>query len=127
MNAGIPNVTDGNPSTYWQTERYTTAAFGNLKTGVGLVLDTGKNIRLGSLTIKTPTPGFSALIKGGSSSSGPFDAVSSAQTVNATTTFTLNVPNARRYYVIWITNLVRIDTGDPSKPFAVRISEVTAG
>jgi len=127
MNAQIPAATDGNPSTYWQTERYTTAAFGNLKHGVGLVLDAGKSIRLGSLTIKTPTPGFSAEIEAGSSSSGPFDVVSSDRTVADGTSFTLNVPTGRRYYVIWITNLVKTDTGDPSKPFAARISEVTAG
>jgi len=127
MNTQIPAATDGNPSTYWQTERYTTAAFGNLKQGVGLVLDAGKSVRLGSLTIKTPVPGFSAEIKAGSSQSGRFDVVSSDQTVGGATTFTLNVPEARRYYVIWITKLVQTDTGDPSKPFAARIAEVTAG
>jgi eukaryotic-like serine/threonine-protein kinase len=126
-NDQIPGATDGNPSTYWQTEHYTTAAFGNLKQGVGLVLDAGKSVRLGSLTIKAPTPGFAAEIKAGTSPSGPFSPVSSDQTVADTTTFTLNVPDGRRYYLIWITRLVQFDTGDPSKPFGARISEVTAG
>jgi hypothetical protein len=27
--------------------------------------------------------------------------------------------------MVWITNLVRFDTGDPTKPFGARISEVT--
>jgi hypothetical protein len=123
----VRDATDGNPSSFWQTERYTTAAFGNLKRGVGLVLDAGKNVKLGSLTVKTPTPGFSAVIKAGDSSSGPFDAVSSDQNVGGTTTFTLHVQNAHRYYLIWITQLAQFNTGDPSKQFGAQITEVTAG
>jgi len=123
----IPDATDGNPSTYWQTEHYTTAAFGNLKQGVGLVLDAGKSVRLGNVTIKSPTSGFSAEIKAGTSSSGPFDVVSDQRDVGETTTFTLHVPDGRRYYLIWITKLAQFDTGDASKPFGARISEVTAG
>ena len=123
----IPDATDGNPSSFWQTERYTTAAFGNLKQGVGLVLDAGKSVKLGSLTVKSPTPGFSAVIKAGDSSSGPFDAVSSDQTVGGKTTFTLHGQNAHRYYLIWITQLARFNTGDPSKQFGAQITEVTAG
>jgi serine/threonine-protein kinase len=123
----VPDATDGNATSFWQTERYTTAAFGNLKQGVGLVLDAGKSVKLGSLTVKTPTPGFFALIKAGDSSSGPFVAVSADQPVDATTTFTLHVQNARRYYLIWITQLARFNTGDPSKPFGAQIAEVTGG
>ena len=52
--------------------------------------------------------------------------VSSDQTVGDRTTFTLHVPSDQRYYLIWITQLAQFDTGDASKPFAVRISEVTA-
>ena len=122
----LSRATDGDPSTYWQTEHYTTAAFGNLKKGVGIVFDAGKDVRLGSLTVKTGTPGFSAEVEAGSSSQGPFSPVSKAQTVANPTTFTLNVPNAKRYYVIWITQLVRFDTGDPVHPYGAQIAEVTA-
>jgi hypothetical protein len=124
----LGSATDGSASTYWQTEHYTTAQFGNLKRGVGLVLDAGKNVKLGSLTIETATPGFSALIKDGSSPRGPFDTlVSAEQTVGGKTTFTLHVPTTQRYYVVWITRLTQFDTGDPSKPFGAQIAEVTAG
>jgi len=33
-----PKATDGNPSTFWQTEHYNSPAFGGLKKGVGLVV-----------------------------------------------------------------------------------------
>lgn len=123
----LGKATDGSTATYWQTEHYTTAQFGNLKRGVGLVLDAGKAVRLSSLRIQTGTTGFSAEIKAGSSAGGPFDVVSSEQIVGSTTTYTLHVPDPERYYVVWITRLTQFDTGDPSKPFGAQISEVTAG
>jgi hypothetical protein len=123
----VARATDGNPATYWQTENYTTAQLGNLKQGVGLVLDAGTALQLGSLTIQTTTPGFDAEIKAGASPSGPFPTtVSPSQTVGPRTTFTLHVPTESRYYVVWITKLAHFDTGDPSKQFSVRISEISA-
>jgi len=122
----VPDATDGSTSTAWQTERYTTAAFGNLKRGVGLVLDAGSPVQLSSLTVTSGTTGFVALIKAGSSPGGPFEPVSSEQTAGEKTTFTLHVPEKERYYVVWITQLVSSDTGDPSKPFIAQIAEVTA-
>jgi serine/threonine-protein kinase len=122
----VADATDGSTSTHWQTERYTTAQFGNLKQGVGLVLDAGKPVRLGSLTVTSGTTGFVALIKAGSSPQGPFKAVSSEQTAGAKTTFTLHVPGKERYYVVWITELVSSDTGDTSKPYVAQIAEVAA-
>lgn len=91
------------------------------------MLDAGNGVRLGSVTIETPTPGFSAVIEAGTALQGPFSPVSSSQTVGGTTTFTLDVPDGRRYYVVWITRLTQFDTGDASKPFGAKISEVTAG
>ncbi|MFF9687980.1 serine/threonine protein kinase [Streptomyces sp. NPDC014623] len=40
--AAISNAYDGDPSSYWNTDGYYTAAFGNLKEGVGIVLDLGE-------------------------------------------------------------------------------------
>ena len=121
----VPDATDGSTSTYWQTERYTTAQFGNLKPGVGLVLDAGTPVKLESLTVLSGTTGFVAVIKAGNSSEGHFTPVSSEQTAGGKTTFTLHVPEKERYYLVWITQLVSSDTGDPSKPFIARIAEVS--
>ena len=119
-------ATDGSMSTFWQTEHYTTAQFGNLKDGVGLVLDAGKPVKLDSLRIRTGTSGFSAVIKAGRSQDGPFSEVSSEQTVGDSSTFTLHVSEGERYYVVWITRLTAFDTGDSSKPFGAQIAEVGA-
>jgi hypothetical protein len=97
-------ATDGNQSTYWYTEHYSSANFGNLKSGVGLVLDAGSAKKLKQLTVKSDTPGFTAKIEFGQSATGPFTAVSGSQTVGGSTTFSLHGSPAR-YYVIWITQL----------------------
>jgi eukaryotic-like serine/threonine-protein kinase len=101
----VPNATDGNPSTFWETERYDSVDFGNLKDGVGIVLDAGRPVKLGALTIVSDTPGYVARIEAGASSNGPFDTVSASRTVGSRTKFTLSVDPAQRYYLVWITRL----------------------
>jgi serine/threonine-protein kinase len=111
-------ATDSSSSTSWTTETYGSQDFGGLKHGVGLVLDVGSSLQLARLTVTTPTPGFTAEIQSGDSSSGGFTVDSSPQTVNGTTTFTLNGATAQ-YYVVWITQL-------PPVGGRAEISEVTA-
>jgi serine/threonine-protein kinase len=110
-------ATDGNTATSWTTETYGSRQFGGLKDGVGLMLDAGSPVKLSDLTVTTPTPGFTAEIQAGDSPTGGFATDSSSQTVDGTTTFTLEGKTAR-YYVVWITEL-------PPEGHA-EISEVTA-
>jgi hypothetical protein len=121
----LSQATDGSTVTFWQTEHYTTAQFGNLKQGVGLVVSTGGTAtKLATLTVQTTTPGFTAEIQAGDSE-GSFSVVSSSQTVGDKTTFDLHLDGPKHLYVIWITQLVRFDTGDPTKPFGAKINEIT--
>jgi eukaryotic-like serine/threonine-protein kinase len=96
------DATDGSTLTSWSTETYRGPDFAGLKSGVGLVLAAGGPVKLAHLTVKTPTPGFTAEIQAGDSPSGSFTADSSSQRVDGTTTFSLDGKTAR-YYVIWIT------------------------
>jgi serine/threonine-protein kinase len=99
-----PNATDGNPATYWRTERYDTQAFGGLKQGVGLVLSSPVAVALKSITVSSSTPGFVAKIEVGNSSSGSFVVDSSLRAVGDKTTFTLNGKSGS-YWVVWLTQL----------------------
>ncbi|HEX4521854.1 MAG TPA: protein kinase [Gaiellaceae bacterium] len=120
-NSRLALATDRNPSTAWVTEHYATASFGNLKDGVGIVVDAGKAERLTAITVETDTPGFTAVIKSGDSVGGPFAPASASRTVGRATTFALTVPQPRRYYLLWITSL------SPSgSDFAADVDEVTA-
>ena len=114
----VGNATDGNASTDWHTEHYHSPAFGNLKSGVGIILDAGSAVRPSSLTVESSTPGFQADIKAGASSNGPFDTVSNSMEIGSRTTFQLSVDTARRYYLVWITKL-------PADTLRAAVNEVT--
>jgi len=96
-------ATDRDPESYWTTEEYND--FANTKRGVGVVLDAGRRVEPSRMIVSTDTPGYTAEIREGASSTGPFDKViGSAQVVTARTTFHLDDAKAR-YFVIWITSL----------------------
>jgi serine/threonine protein kinase len=103
-NEAASRATDGNSTTYWYTEHYSSSSFGGLKNGLGLVVDAGSAKKLKQLTVRSDTPGFTAVVKSGQSATGPFVPVSGSQTVGSSTTFSLS-GSAARYYVIWITQL----------------------
>jgi hypothetical protein len=103
---------DGRRDTAWRTERYS-GAFA--KTGVGLVLDAGRRVRVERVVVDAPSPGGRAAIQLGDEREGPFATVSPARDLTGRTTF----PVARRpgrYVVVWI---VAVPTGS-----AVEIAEV---
>jgi serine/threonine-protein kinase len=107
-------ATDGNQATFWRTEHYS----GSLnKPGVGLVLDAGKPVKLSKLTVTSETPGFTAQVEAGPSSTGGFTSVSGSSVVGTSTTFSVD-GSAERYYLLWVTDL----GGNPR----VEVNEVTA-
>ena len=108
----VPNATDGNETTYWTTESYSSFQ----KAGVGIVLDAGKAVELSSITITSDEPGFTAKIQAGNNADGGFKDVSRDQEVESRTTFDL-YGGKYRYYVVWIT--------DPNR--RAHINEVRAG
>ena len=95
-----PKATDGDFATYWTTETYRTFD----KEGVGVVLDAGRAAKVGTLAVRTDTPGFTAEIQAGNSAGGPFTTVGSSRALTATTSFQLDDATAR-YYLVWITDL----------------------
>jgi serine/threonine-protein kinase len=101
--AEVGKATDGDPSTYWTTEDYRTAPDLG-KPGVGLVLDAGRPVELHELGIATGTPGFTAVIRAGSSPTTATKVISSSKTVSDGTTFSLQ-GGTYRYYEVWITRL----------------------
>ncbi len=61
---------DGDDDTYWRTERYRSANFGNLKSGVGLIIDLGGSARLDEVTLGTESEGWSVELYVGDDFSG---------------------------------------------------------
>ncbi len=58
--AGVRNAIDGNPNTVWHTDSYFSAHWGNLRTGLGLAATLADVRTLHSLTVTSPTVGWSA-------------------------------------------------------------------
>ena len=97
-------ATDGDPATSWSTEQYYDHPSLN-KPGVGLVLDAGSSARVRHLVVTTTTPGFTAVIRAGDASGGPFpDTVSSSLQVGRRARFTIS-GGKHRYWLLWITRL----------------------
>ena len=107
-------ATDGDFDTFWRTESYTS---GLNKSGVGVVLDAGREVQPRTMTVTTDTPGFTAEIRVGDSPEGPFEqVVSQSRRIQSRHRYTLNEAEAR-YFLVWITEL---DSG------SMHINEVTA-
>jgi hypothetical protein len=61
---------DGDDDTYWRSERYRSPDFGNLKSGVGLVIDLGGSARVNEVTLDTESEDWSVEIYIGDDFSG---------------------------------------------------------
>jgi eukaryotic-like serine/threonine-protein kinase len=95
----VPAATDGDPASYWTTERYDDFS----KSGVGIVVESRPAEALERLTVTTDTPGFPAKIQASNNAGGGFVDVSDEQTVDATTRFELDTKDqAYRYYLVWL-------------------------
>jgi tRNA A-37 threonylcarbamoyl transferase component Bud32 len=97
----VAAATDGDASTYWTTETYSSFD----KSGVGLVLEAPTATALSRLVVVTDEPGFTARVRASASQSGDFVDVSDEETVGARTAFSVDTGGkAYRYYLLWITD-----------------------
>ena len=102
-NSQAPLATDGDLGTAWSTENYYDGTLN--KPGVGLVLDAGNAATVRRIVVDTSTPGFTAVIRAGDSTSD-FPATVSASQVVSSGEATFDVSGSRhRYYLLWITAL----------------------
>ena len=118
----IPLTYDGDPSTAWSTLEYRgSPTFGNLKDGVGVVLDLGGSQALSGVTISTTTPGAKVEVRTADQPADTLDGFKAAAnaTLEDTTDVTFDKPVKARFVLVWITSLVASDTG-----FSADISEV---
>jgi hypothetical protein len=56
----LPALADNNPATSWSTDRYSNRAFGNLKPGLGLVIQPQGGREITSVEVRTESGGWSA-------------------------------------------------------------------
>ncbi len=102
---------DGNPATFWETDRYHDSTFSNLYPGVGLAIDLNSAETLHSLLVTSASVGWSAQafvsatpVASGQAVTAWGAATASKTGINGATTLSLGGHHGR-YVLLWITNL----------------------
>ncbi|WP_265442604.1 hypothetical protein [Flexivirga meconopsidis] len=114
------NVIDGDPATYWQSFRYGSAAFGGVKSGVGLYLNLGSSQKVSTVKITT-TGGPSTIKLYLTDTVGTVSDKTPAATLTGSGTQTANLNGATgKYLTVWVTQLSQQDTGE----YRERINEI---
>jgi hypothetical protein len=102
----IGNVVDGNPATVWMSSYYATAPFGNLKDGIGVILNLGQSHRLQKLVVDSSTAGWAATVYAAARPAGKLSAwgapVTSASGIDGSHTFALD-GHPGGAVLLWIT------------------------
>jgi eukaryotic-like serine/threonine-protein kinase len=114
---------DGDAATAWSTYEYRgSPAFGNLKDGVGLLLDLGSAQDLAAVTITSTAPGATVEIRTADAPAEQLDgftAVADAE-LGQETELAFDEPVSAQYVLVWITALVPSEGG-----FSAGIAEVS--
>jgi hypothetical protein len=104
----VPNSIDDDPSTVWETERYRSATFGGLKTGVGLLVDLGRPTRVARVELVTTGGGATVELRAADQlGRRPEDyrVVASGRAEKEALALTPPAGTTARWYLVWITGL----------------------
>jgi hypothetical protein len=119
--AAVPDVTDGNPTTSWESENYRQLDFGGLKPGLGLLFELRKPATVTGFRLMTPFPGYDFQIRVGSDPTvletkpGPrFKAKRNMHVEDLQ-------PARGRFVLLWMTDVVPTDTGNRATVAEFRI------
>jgi cytoskeletal protein RodZ len=113
---------DGRGATAWHTDWYTTARFGNLYPGTGLLVDMGRpvTITVAQLTLGS-APGADIQLRVGTAPAlKDLATVARAANVGGVVRLRLTTPARGRYVLIWFTRL----PPDPAGTFQARVYNV---
>ncbi|MGE5287583.1 MAG: hypothetical protein ACM3ML_10340, partial [Micromonosporaceae bacterium] len=122
-NAIAPLAIDGSPTTNWHTEWYTTADFGNLKPGTGLLLDMGKTVTISAARITLGSSrGADLQLRAGSTATSlaGLRPVARAEDAAGAVNLRLTTPARTRYLLIWFTKL----PPNPDGTFQVSVYDI---
>jgi hypothetical protein len=133
-----PNLVDGNSDTAWQTHHFKTAKFGNLKPGMGVLINLGTPRNLSEVRVETSSPGVGMDIRTGTTDPGDSsagddkivktykklgDADADSKSDGTNRIFAVFDANTKYQYVlVFITELPPADDGDG---FQVSVNEIS--
>ncbi len=103
-----PRAADGDPSTSWRSSRYNSAALGNLKSGVGLVVRLEEPSSIGKVSLSVGGEGGTVEIRTASGASLDGSQVIASGPAG-TLEKTLDPAPTAQYLIIWFTQLPSVD------------------
>lgn len=121
----VPNAFDGDPETFWHTEGYYGPNFGNLKAGLGLILDLGEVQEVNAVQIEAL--GETAIELRAAPSdvterpTHPDDFAEVASGSGESLTLEAEEPVETRFVLVWLTDLPQTDDGN----YRGRITDIT--
>jgi putative peptidoglycan lipid II flippase len=129
--AEVPNAFDGDPSTAWTTVTYrTNSHLGNLKPGVGLILDLGEVHTVTDVSVSLDGSPTDLELRAApesdsdypTASADAYPVVKTLKGAGSEADFDLSdSPVKTRYLLVWITNLPPVD----ATHWRAAISEIT--
>jgi len=127
----VPDAYDSDPTTYWRTEFYASASLGNLKPGVGLLIDLGKAQPVDRVVLDVPAGETLALYAAAPAVSTPptgLDGLTPATPPtpaagSGETTLRPTAATSARFWVLWLTQLPAAPDPGPGGGFQGRITE----
>lgn len=135
---GVDQAVDKSPTTGWSPDNYTSADFGGIKDGMGILLDLGSERSIATVQVKFSDPGATAGLKMGTSDPG--NGNSANQTDGQLVSSFKTVPGAEqsevtvnkiwtpsdvktRYLLVWITKLPETDN-QPGNPYGIQVNDI---
>ncbi|MBW3603324.1 MAG: protein kinase [Actinobacteria bacterium] len=117
----LSELIDGDPETRWRTDTYSAADFGNLKDGLGVVVDLGAPAQISEITLDTPSAGVNYDIRVADEKlddPGAWNTIAELRGSRPREHITPQEQIEARYLMIWIVApLVNYDKG-PSAAFS---------
>jgi len=111
--SGGSGFQQGSGST-WRTQTYQSAQFGNLKDGVGLLIDLGSARQVATVTFDAVTGPIAVELRAGddrASSAGGYRTVATDGSASGPTSLTPKNAGKHRYWLVWVTRLASQNGG----------------
>lgn len=106
-----PRVFDGDKSTSWQSEGYSSAALGGLKDGVGVAVDLGPNVTARDITLTLANQADVSVYIGADKSLEGATKVGEKADADGTVNFQVKDGVKGQYVIVWFTRLTQDDNG----------------
>ena len=98
----------------WRTQTYTGPNFGNLKEGVGLLVDLGASRTVNAVTLDVVGGPIAVELRAGDSAgtaASGYQRLAADQSATGSTTLTVKDGAKHRYWLVWVTKLAAADGG----------------